>query len=200
MRYLGTPSRTENKRGFPPNSPGPRQGIQHDTPSVRSQYKKKCSVPKNEMKGFWLRCQRHLEQRALPARGFDSEIIIGKLGRHTAPGSAVEKADLHEKGLVNFLDRVGLFSQDGSKGIHTHWPALIFLDNRKQQPAIHFIETVLVHFQHLQSGSSRWQIDYARAAHLRVIAYPAQQPIGNSRRSPRPAGYLGGAGVIDANA
>jgi hypothetical protein len=47
----------------------------------------------------------------LPAIGRDSEVIIGKLGRYPAPRSAVQEADLNQKQLVNFFNRVGLFGE-----------------------------------------------------------------------------------------
>src|ERR1700685_714228 len=48
----------------------------------------------------------NLKQRALPSAGRDPEMLIRQLRGHAAARSAVQKANLHQKRLVNFFDRI----------------------------------------------------------------------------------------------
>src|SRR5215469_2281838 len=131
-----------------------------------------------------------LEQRTLPPRRTDSEVLVGQLRRHSPAWCAVEESNLNQKGLIDLFDRLRLFGQHRRQGVHAHWPALILLDDREQQLAVNFVKTVAVDLEHLQRRLRRRQIDLSCAADLRVIAHPAQQTIGDARRSPRTAGDL----------
>src|SRR5215470_18796798 len=140
-----------------------------------------------------------LEQRALPAIRRDAKVFVCKLCRYPAARSTVQKSYLNEKRLVDLFDRVRFFGEGGGKCVHANRPALILLNDRQQQLAINLVETVTVHFEHLQRGLRRRQIDLPSAAHLRVIAHPTEKAIRNSWRSPRPAGDLQCALAIDLN-
>src|SRR4051794_1110305 len=101
------------------------------------------------------------------------EVLISQGRCHPPTRRSVQESDLNEKWLVDFFDRVGFFSKGSGQCIHSYRAALIFLDNRKQQSAIHFVETVAVYFEHLQRGLRGGQIDFAVATHLGVITHPS---------------------------
>src|SRR6266404_1791123 len=55
----------------------------------------------------WL---NNLEEAGLTARLFAIEVFVGVRGCYAAAGGAVDHADLHEVGLVHFLDGVFFFA------------------------------------------------------------------------------------------
>ena len=65
--------------------------------------------------------------------------------------------------------------------------------------AIEVIETLLINTQHIQRPVGDVCTDMPVALDLGEVPYPAQQPVGNARRSPGPAGDFLGAARIDAN-
>src|SRR5277367_5633411 len=114
-------------------------------------------------------------------------MLVGQLGGDSSTWSSVQETDLDQKWFVDFFDGVGFLCQPCGQRVQSDWAALIFFDDGQQQLAIYLVEAVTIHFQHLQCGLSGWQVDLARASHLRVVANAAQQPICNSRRSARTA-------------
>src|ERR1035441_3952280 len=118
-----------------------------------------------------------LEQRLLPsgigAWPLDAEVFICQMCCHPAAWGAIEKANLDEEWLVDFLDRVRFFGERRRQGVHAHRPALVFLDDGQQQLAVDLVEAVTIDLEHLQRGLGGWLVDLARAAHLRVVAHPA---------------------------
>src|ERR1022692_5111287 len=91
-----------------------------------------------------------LEQRALLAIRSDAKMLICQLGCNTSPRSPVQKTNLDQERLIYFLDGVGFLRQRRRQRVHSHRAALIFLDNSQEELAIHFIEAVTIHFEHLQ--------------------------------------------------
>src|ERR1019366_8225344 len=141
-----------------------------------------------------------LEQRALAAVGSDSEMFVGELGCYSAAGSAVQKADLDQKGLVDFFDGVGLLGEHGAQRIQAYRAALVLLDDGEQKFAVDFVEAVAVNFEHAERRLGGGQIDGAGGTHLGVVAHAAQQAVGDAWRSTRAACDFDGAGTIDAHA
>ena len=97
-------------------------------------------------------------------------MLVGQLRGYASSWSAVEKTNLDQKWFVDFFDGVGLFGKRGGEGVHADWAALIFLDDGEQQTAIHFVETVAIHFEHLQSCLGRWEVDFSFTTNLGVVA------------------------------
>src|SRR5205809_6246724 len=95
-----------------------------------------------------------LEQRTLFPVRRDSEMLVGELRGHPSSRSSIEKSDLNQKRLVDFFDRIRLFSKCGRQRVHPYRPALVFLDDRQQQFPIYLVEAVAINFEHLQ-GSLR---------------------------------------------
>src|ERR1700732_4220818 len=126
-------------------------------------------------------------------------MLISELGRHSPAGSAVQKADLDEKGLVDFLDGVRLLGKRRAQRIQAHGAALVLLDNGEQQFAVDFVEAVAVDFEHAERGLRGGQIDRAGGAYLGIVADAAQQAVGDTWRSTRAARDFDGAGTINAH-
>src|SRR5208282_805899 len=123
--------------------------------------------------------------------------LIRELGRDPSAGRAVQKADLDQKRLVDFFDGVGFFGQRRAQRIQTHRPTLVLLDDGEQQFAVDLVEAVAVYFKHAERGLGGGQIDGTGGAHLGVVAYAAQQAVGDAWRSTRAAGDFGGSGTVD---
>src|SRR5437879_2314933 len=145
---------------------------------------------------YWIK-RRTSEQRILPPVRHNLEIFVSQLRSHAPPRSPIKKSNLHQKRLVNLLNRLWLFRQSRGQGVHPHRPTLILLNNRQQQTPVDFIKSILIHFQHAQSRLRRRLINFPRPANLRIIANPPQQPVRNARRPPRPARDLDRTRVVD---
>ena len=73
-----------------------------------------------------------LEQDVLGAANpsGDTEIFEGAFGGEAAAGGAVEKSELHEIGLVNLLNGVGLLIDGSGDGVDADGSAAVFLEQR----------------------------------------------------------------------
>ena len=70
--------------------------------------------------------------------------------RDTAARRAIEEPDLDQERLVNVLERVPFFAHGCREAGDTDRAAAELLDDRAQQPPIHFVESVLVDLEQLQ--------------------------------------------------
>ncbi len=87
----------------------------------------------------------------LASRRFDAEMFVRESGGDAPALRAVEQTKLHQVRFVNFLDGVFFFAKRGGDGVQSDGPAGIFFDDGHHQVAIHFVEAVLVHAEHLQA-------------------------------------------------
>ncbi len=78
-----------------------------------------------------------------------------------------------------------------------HRTAAELLDDRPQQFAIDFVESVLVDLEQLQRGVGDVERDRAGRPHLRVVADATEQPVGDARRAARAPRELGGGAVFE---
>ena len=111
-------------------------------------------------------------------------MLICQMSSHPPSRRPIQEANLNEERFVDFFNRIRLLGQHGSQRIYPDRPALIFLDYGQKQLAVNLIETVAIHFQHLEGLLRRRFIDLARTPHLRIVAHPPQQAVGNARRAP----------------
>jgi hypothetical protein len=72
-------------------------------------------------------------------------MFIGQPCRDTPSRSAIQKTDLDEEGLVDFLQSILFFRQAGCQGIQPDRASVVFLDNGEQKPAIQVVEAVGVY-------------------------------------------------------
>src|SRR5947209_685808 len=115
-------------------------------------------------------------------------MIVGELCGHAAPWSPIQETDLNQERLVNLFNRVRFFGEGRGESVNADRTTLVFFNDCQQQAAIDFVETIAVHFEHLQRGLRCRQVDLPGTADLRIIAYTAEQAIGNSRSASRAAG------------
>src|SRR5882762_7329336 len=121
-------------------------------------------VPKYRW-GYQFSVVKGLEQRSLSSVRCDAEVLIGEHGSHAPSGSAVQEADLDQKRFIDFLDSIGLFRERGGQRVHSDRAALILLDDRQKELAVHLIEAVLIDFQHLQRGLRGGLVDLPASPH-----------------------------------
>src|SRR5256885_5118554 len=120
----------------------------------------------------------------------EAEVLVRARRRASAARRAGEKALLHQERLVHLLERARVLAHGGGDGRETHGSALELLDDGLQDPAVHVVEPELVHVQPFQRFTGDRRRDLAPGAHLRVVAYPLQQPVRDARRAAAAAGDL----------
>src|ERR1700729_2996364 len=122
-----------------------------------------------------------LEKAGLAAGRFDLEMFVGERGGDAAAGRAIEKAELHEVGLVDFFDGVFFFAERGGERVEADGAAGIFLDDGEHEVAVGVVEAVLVDAQHVQRVARDGEIDHALGADLREVTDAAEKAIRYSR-------------------
>src|SRR5207248_4411475 len=86
-------------------------------------------------------------------RGREAEVFVGTRRRDAAARSAIEKPRLDEERFVDVFERVALFAEGRGEAGDADWTAVELVDDRPQQPPIHFVESVLVHFEQLERAA-----------------------------------------------
>ena len=71
------------------------------------------------------------------------------------------------------------------------------LDDRRQELAIERVEALAVDLQQIERRVGDRFVDAAVGAHLRVVAHPAQQAVGDARRAARALRDAPRAALID---
>ena len=127
---------------------------------------------------------RLLEKGLLAPVGRNTEVVVRQLCGHASPRGAVEETDLHQERFVDFFDRVGFFGEHSGECVHADRPTLVFLNDCQQQLPVDLIETMAIDFQHLQRRLGGKLVDLSAAPHLRVVTYPTQQSVGDTRCAP----------------
>ena len=98
---------------------------------------------------------------------------------------------------MHVLDRLRLFRQRGGDGVESHRTALELQDHVFEQPPVQGLEPYLVHLEHSQGDPGQVYRRAAIATHLRVIAHPAQEAVGDARRAPGTTRDLRDGVVVD---
>src|SRR5689334_5368681 len=83
-----------------------------------------------------------LEQRILRAAAQlagNLKIFEGPIGADAAARRSVDESELHQIRLVNLFDRVGLFVNRSSDGVHAHGAAAIFFKQSEHDLLIDLI-------------------------------------------------------------
>src|SRR2546425_2674430 len=121
----------------------------------------------------------------------ESEMPVRGPRGASAARRAGEEALLHEERLVHLLERARVLAHGGGDGRETNRSALELLDDGLQDPTVHVVEPELVHVEPFQRFAGDRRRDLAFGAHLRVVAYPLQEPVRDARRAAAAAGALG---------
>src|ERR1700679_510582 len=96
----------------------------------------------------WMR----LEKSRLLARHGKPKVLISQPSSHAAARRAVQKANLDQERLIDFLKRVLFFGQRSSQRAQAHRAAIILLNNRQQQPAVNLVKAMRIYFEHRERG------------------------------------------------
>src|SRR6266851_409623 len=136
------------------------------------------------------------EEAGLAAGNFAVEVFVGAGSRDAAARGAVDQADLHQVGLVDFLDGVFLFAEGGGKRADADGAATVFIEQGEHEVAVDFIEAAFVDAKHGQGFLSDRASDAAGGTHFGKIAGAAQQAIGDARRSAAAASDFFGAAFV----
>src|SRR5581483_10173382 len=120
-----------------------------------------------------------LEQsRLLPALfALHVKIVESQRGSGPSARCPVQKSELDQIGLVDFLDRVGLFGYRGGNRAEAYRTAPVLLENREHDLLVNIVEAEAVHFKQVQGGLGHFAGDAAIGADLRVIAHAAEQAV-----------------------
>jgi hypothetical protein len=130
---------------------------------------------------------------------FAVEVLVGAVGGHAATGRAIEHADLHEVGLVDFFDGVFFLAQRGGERAQAYGTTGILVQQSDHQVAVDFIEAVFIDAEHVQGFSSDFAGDAAAGANLGEITRAPKKAIGDARRSTAASGDFFSAGIVHLN-
>ena len=109
---------------------------------------------------------------------------------------------MNQIGFHDIFERPLVFPDRGRKRIETNRPTRELLDERRQEQSIEPIEPRIIHIEALEGEPRGVQPDTIRVAvpHGREVPNPAQESIGDSRRSSRASGDLVGRLRFDFHA
>src|SRR5687767_6765900 len=91
-----------------------------------------------------------LPQGRILFRRRQPEILVGAGGRDAAARCAIEKACLNQERLVDILNRVLVFVDRGGQAVHANRTAAELVDDRLQQFAIDFVESLCIDLEELE--------------------------------------------------
>src|SRR5574341_168494 len=156
--------------------------------SVRLKQTRAPSADKRSPSGS-LRAAR--PQLSLQARGRgELEVGVSQSRGRPPPRGPCQEAELDQERLVHILDGV-LFLADGNgQGLDPHRPAGELLDDGLENPAVHLVETPIVHVQAVQGIAGHALVDRAVPQNLGEVPHPSEQPVGDPGRSPGALGQL----------
>lgn len=123
----------------------------------------------------------YLKQPPFPPRHHRPDVFI-RLFRRGAPSwSALDVAFHDEERLVHLLDGAGLFAYCRCDGGEADGTAFEFVDNRRQDADVHFVETCLIHVEGGKAIAGDFLIHRAVAFYLGKVTDAAKQRVGDAR-------------------
>lgn len=140
-----------------------------------------------------------LEEAGLALRLFAVEVFVGAVGGYAATGRAIEHADLHEVGLVDFLDGVFFLAEGSGQGAQTDGTTGIFIEQGDHEVAVDFVEAVFIDAEHVQGFTGNFTSDATACPNFGEITRPSKKTIGNARRSTAASGDFFSAGIVHLN-
>src|SRR5271169_3034654 len=128
---------------------------------------------------------------------FFTEIFITKACGLPAARRPVKKALLNQKGFINVFKCIFFFIKSSRQSIEPHRPALEFVDYGEEKFAVHMIESFLINLQPFHRADDEIQSDRSVSFDLGKIAHSAEEPISNTRGTPRAPRYFCGRRIIN---
>ena len=93
----------------------------------------------------------------------------------------MHEALLDQVRFDHVLDGVALLADCRGQVVQPHRAAREALDDGLEQLAIHQVEAGRIDVEHRERGRGRSQVDSSPVLHLGIVAYPAQQAVGDAR-------------------
>jgi hypothetical protein len=140
-----------------------------------------------------------LEEPRLALWLFAVEVFIGAVGGYAATGRAIEHADLHEIGLVHFLDGIFFLAEGSGQGAQTDGTTSIFIEQGDHEVAVDFVEAVFIDAEHVQGFTGDFAGDAATCAHFGEITRASKKAIGDARRSTAASGDFFSTSIVHLN-
>ena len=126
-----------------------------------------------------------------------AENFVGARQGDAALLRALEISLKDEVRFVDFLQSAWLLSDGSGEGVEASGTAFEFSSKGLEKAFIHFIQTVLVDFEHFEGGNGGGGGSDSLGAGEGVVADPAQKIVGDPRGASATAGDFGGGGVIE---
>ena len=99
---------------------------------------------------------------------------------------AGDEAQLNEIGLDHILDGVAWLGETRGKRLHPHWAPAVKVGDHRQVSPVHRVEAKAVDLEPRQRSVRDRGIDRVRTSRMGEVPHSAEEPSGNTRRSPRP--------------
>lgn len=93
-------------------------------------------------------------------------------------GVRTTKPSWIRNGSYHFLQRAGVFPYGGSQRGDAYRTAAEFVDQSREHPVVHFIQTVFIYREGFEADQGNVPVDGPRALYLGKVADAAQQGIG----------------------
>jgi hypothetical protein len=91
---------------------------------------------------------------------------------------------------MDILKGSRLLSHGDRKRIEAHWASAEFMNEGLDDALVHLIKTIGINVEHLERSGSRVPVDNASGADLGKVPDPAQEIVGDARRSTGTTGNL----------
>ena len=127
-------------------------------------------------------------------------VQVAEAGQDATAGGPLQEAPLQQIGFVDVLDGVGLLPDGhGQRGQTDRTPVELLQDEGQDLP-IDPVETFVVHLEQSEGLVRHRGRDAPFMAHLREVAHPLEQTVGDPRRAARTQGQFVSPFGIDLDA
>lgn len=129
--------------------------------------------------------------------GGEAEFFVGAGHGDATAWGAFDVALHDEVGFVDVFEGAGVFVDGDGDGVEADGAAVEFVDEGVEDAFVHFVEAVLVDFEHGECGVGNGCGDDVLGAHLGVVADPAEEVVGDAWGAAGAAGDFDGAFGFD---
>ncbi len=133
-----------------------------------------------------------LEKCGLGCGGFESENFVGAGEGDTALLGTLEITFEDQVRFVNLLKRPGFLTDGGGEGVETCGAAFALSREGLEEAFVHFVQAVLIDFEHLQGGDRGCGGGGALGSGQGVVTNPAEKIVGDAGGAPAATGDFGG--------
>ena len=110
----------------------------------------------------------------LPGRTLQAEVQVGVARRDPAPRGSLHKALLNQEWFIDIFDGIAFLADRRGEAVDSNRAPVELFDHRHQQTAIHMIEAVDVHFEHVECTVGDLPCHDAVGLHFRIVPHPLQ--------------------------